>query len=257
MALSGSSASCTPLAPPCCVPARDPSWERAVHVHESASHRLRQQPSTAVPPGGSVVPPHALHDICSRLHAVAWLSAAAARPSFPRHRLAASLRVSHRGKSPCTCTSQLLTPPSAAVNGAFNGGSAISPHATHGLRSILHAVAWLRAAAARAARSWHRLAASLRVSHRENTPCTCTCQLLTASIRSRHRSLLPLLTACISFWAIVEDTDHERAGDADSAHDWCLSRLFARLHRLHQPQQPPSEDSSAREWLLVQEYVHT
>ena len=80
-------------------------------------------------------------------------------------------------------------PPSAAVDGAFNGGSAISPHATHDLRSMLHAVAWLTAAAARPARPWHRRAASQLVSHRGHTPCTCTSQLLTASIHSRQRRL--------------------------------------------------------------------
>ena len=72
----------------------------------------------------------------------------------------------------------------------------------------------------------------------------------------------------------MEEIDHERAGDragADSANDWCLARLFARLHRLHHPndwclarlfarlhrlhhpQQPPSEELTARERLLVQE----
>ena len=63
-----------------------------------------------------------------------------------------------------------------------------SPHATHDLWSMVHAVAWLRAASARAARSWYSRAASQLVGHREDSPCTRIGQLLTA-IRSRQRCL--------------------------------------------------------------------
>ena len=85
-------------------------------------------------------------------------------------------------------------PPSAAVNSTFNGRSVISPHAAHDLWSVLHAVAWLTAAAARPARPWHRLAASQLVRHRENSTRTCTGQLLATSIRSRQRRLQRCLT---------------------------------------------------------------
>ena len=61
----------------------------------------------------------------------------------------------------------------------------------------------------------------------------------------------------------MEEIDLEREGvlvREDSAEDWCLvclARLFARVHRLHHPQQPPSEDLSARERKLVQEAACT
>ena len=58
----------------------------------------------------------------------------------------------------------------------------------------------------------------------------------------------------------VEEIDLEREGVLvrdDSAEDWCLARLFARVHRLRHPQQPPSEDLSARERKLVQEAACT
>ena len=58
----------------------------------------------------------------------------------------------------------------------------------------------------------------------------------------------------------MEEIDLERESVVvhnDGADDWCLARLFARLHRLHQPQQPPSEDLSARERKLVQEAALT
>ena len=60
--------------------------------------------------------------------------------------------------------------------------------------------------------------------------------------------------------ADVEAMDHEREGDRagdDSPGDWCLARLFARLHRLHHPQQPPSKVLSERERRLVQEAAYT
>ena len=54
----------------------------------------------------------------------------------------------------------------------------------------------------------------------------------------------------------MEEIDHERA-DARAgnhrAHDSCLARLFARLHHRHHPQQPSSDDLSARERNIVQE----
>lgn len=58
----------------------------------------------------------------------------------------------------------------------------------------------------------------------------------------------------------MEEIDLERESVVvhnDGADDWCLARLFARLHRLHHPQQPPSEDLSARERKLVQEAALT
>ena len=48
------------------------------------------------------------------------------------------------------------------------------------------------------------------------------------------------------------ERDGDSAGD-DSAGDWCLAHLFARLHRLYHQKPPPSGELSARERLLVQE----
>ena len=56
-----------------------------------------------------VISMHATRDLWSMLHAAAWLTAVAARPARPWHRRAASQLVSHRGHTPCTCTSQRLT----------------------------------------------------------------------------------------------------------------------------------------------------
>ena len=163
-----------------------------MHVYVSASHRLHPQPST-VPLGrvsGSWSSLCTQHVISGRWYML-WLGSE--RQQLVLHALGTALlrpsslaivRTRH-----ARVRVSFSPPPSAAVDGAFNGGSAISPHATHDLRSMLHAVAWLRAAAARPARPWYRLAASQLVSYRENTPCTCTCQLLTASIRSRQRCL--------------------------------------------------------------------
>lgn len=66
------------------------------------------------------------------------------------------------------------------------------------------------------------------------------------------------MDACFRLWqhgnvdAIDPEQDGDRVG-GDSTDYWCLARLFARVRRLHRPQEPPIEDLSARERIMVQE----
>ena len=163
-----------------------------MHVYVSASHRLHPQPSTAP---STVARPslRTQHMISGRCYTL-WLGSQ--RQQLVLHALGTALlrpsslaivRTRH-----ARVRVSFSPPPSAAVNGASRPRLrklVISMHATRDLWSMVHAVAWLRAAAARTGRPGHRLAASQLVSYRENAPCTCIGQLLTASIRSRQRCL--------------------------------------------------------------------